>query len=76
MRPVLPPTAASTPRSRDGADGLAVRVGPLEPEGAARLRRAVEIPEAGSVFERLADDVETEAGEAEGEFVVVRLRPS
>ena len=59
-----------------GADGLAVRVGPLEPEGAARLRRAVEIPEAGSVFERLGDDVETEAAEPDGEFVVVRLRPA
>jgi len=58
-----------------GADGLAVRVGPLAPDGAERLCRAVEVPEAGSVFERLADAVERETGDGEGEFVVLRVWP-
>jgi serine/threonine-protein kinase RsbW len=57
-----------------GTDGLAVRVGPLALDGAEQLCRAVEVPEAGSVFEHLADDVESEAHEGEGEFVVLRVR--
>jgi serine/threonine-protein kinase RsbW len=56
------------------ADGLALSVGPLVADGAAGLRQAVEVPEAGSVFERLADDVETGSRDGGGEFVVLRLR--
>ena len=49
---------------------LAFRVGPLVEDGAARLRRASQIPGAGDVLERLADEVRVERAD-DGEYLVL-----
>ena len=49
---------------------LALRVGPLVADGAARLRQAARMPGTGDVIERLANDVRVEQDE-DGEYLVL-----
>jgi len=59
---------------RTDGDGLLLRVAPLRPDGAQRLRSDAELPGVGNVFERVADEVRTGTGAAEGhEELVLRL---
>jgi serine/threonine-protein kinase RsbW len=51
---------------------LALRVGPLVEDGAGRMRRASQIPGAGDVLERLADEVSVERDD-DGEYLVLAV---
>ena len=55
------------------AGGLELRVGELEPGGAAALLRDAALPGVGNVFERVADDIEPRPAD-EGDVLVLRLR--
>ena len=50
-------------------DGLELRIGALEPEGARGLLADAELPGVGNVFDRVADEVR-----ANGKELVLRLR--
>ena len=50
-------------------DGLELRVGALEPDGARGLLADAELPGVGNVFDRVADEVR-----ANGKELVLRLR--
>ena len=60
-----------TLRSKPGR--LEIRIGPLRPGGGHRLLAGTHLPEAGSVVERLADDVRVRTGAAGAEILVLRL---
>jgi serine/threonine-protein kinase RsbW len=74
--------AAHAPgRSRDGhvqvavdarATGLELRVKRLQPDGAKAMMDDAHLPGVGNIFERIADEVRTEAGD-DGEELVVRI---
>jgi serine/threonine-protein kinase RsbW len=60
---------------RAGADGLELRVGSLNRDGARALLRDAELPGVGNVFERVADEVHAgAASEGDGDELVLRLR--
>jgi serine/threonine-protein kinase RsbW len=74
--------AAHAPaRSKDGHvqvavdardTGLELRVMRLQPDGAQAMMDDADLPGVGNIFERIADEVLTEAG-ADGEELVVRI---
>ena len=74
--------AAHAPaRSKDGhvqvavdaqETGLELRVMRLQPQGARAMMDDADLPGVGNIFERIADEVRTEAG-ADGEELVVRI---
>jgi serine/threonine-protein kinase RsbW len=74
--------AAHAPaRSRDGhvqvavearETGLELRVMRLQPDGARAMMHDADLPGVGNIFERIADEVRTEAGD-DGEQLVVRI---
>ena len=74
--------AAHAPaRSKDGhvqvavdarETGLELRVMRLQPEGAQAMMDDADLPGVGNIFERIADEVRTEAGD-DGEELVVRI---
>lgn len=55
----------------DRPEGVEMRIGPMLPGGAERLRRSLRLPELGSL-EALADELRTESGE-DGEYLVVAI---
>jgi serine/threonine-protein kinase RsbW len=60
---------------RAGEDGLELRVGSLNPDGARALLRDAELPGVGNVFERVADEVHAgAAGDGDGDELILRLR--
>jgi serine/threonine-protein kinase RsbW len=52
--------------------GLELRVMRLQPDGAQAMMDDADLPGVGNIFERIADEVRTEAG-ADGEELVVRI---
>ena len=56
-----------------GQRSLELSVGPFASGGASRLRSAAEIPQAGDVIGRLADEVEVTDAEG-GEYLVLHVR--
>jgi serine/threonine-protein kinase RsbW len=56
----------------DGAEGVEVRVGPMQSGAAARLRESLALPAVGGSLETLADELRVEQGE-DGEFLVVGI---
>jgi serine/threonine-protein kinase RsbW len=56
-------------------DGLELRVGALQPDGAGALLRDAQLPGVGNVFERVADEVlAAPAPNGSGDELVLRLR--
>jgi len=63
--------------ARDG-DAFALRLGPLEEQGAAATVRDSEVPVVGSLLERLSDGVRVEHEPADGldcEYLELRIEP-
>ena len=63
--------------ARDG-EAFALRLGPLEEQGAAATVRDSEVPVVGSLLERLSDGVRVEhepAGELDCEYLELRIEP-
>jgi hypothetical protein len=56
----------------DRAEGVELRVGPMESGGAERLRASLDLPELGGSLETLADELRVEDDD-EGEFLVVGI---
>jgi serine/threonine-protein kinase RsbW len=56
----------------DREEGVELRVGPMEPGAAERLRSSLELPQLGGSLEKLADEVLVEQGD-EGDFLVVGI---
>jgi len=56
----------------DGDEGIALRVGPMEPGAGERLRRGLELPEVGGSLEKLADELKVE-GNGEADYLLVRF---
>jgi serine/threonine-protein kinase RsbW len=62
-------------RVRAGEDGLELRVGSLNRDGARALLRDAELPGVGNVFERVADEVHAGAAtDGDGDELILRLR--
>jgi serine/threonine-protein kinase RsbW len=60
---------------RAGEDGLELRVGSLNRDGARALLRDAELPGVGNVFERVADEVQAGAAkDGDGDELILRLR--
>jgi serine/threonine-protein kinase RsbW len=51
---------------------LELRLGPMEPGGAAEIRNELQVPEIGGTLEALADELAIEAG-GDGEYLVIRF---
>jgi anti-sigma regulatory factor (Ser/Thr protein kinase) len=56
----------------DRADGVELRVGPMQSGGAERLRGSLELPELGGSIEALADELRVEQ-DGDGDFLVVGI---
>jgi anti-sigma regulatory factor (Ser/Thr protein kinase) len=56
----------------DGAEGVELRIGPMERGAAERLRGSLELPELGGSIETLADELRVEQ-DGEGDFLVVGI---
>jgi serine/threonine-protein kinase RsbW len=56
----------------DRAEGVELRVGPMESGGAERLRASLNLPELGGSLETLADELRVEDDD-EGEFLIVGI---
>ena len=52
---------------------LELTIGALKPKGAEALLRDAELPGVGNVLERVADTIETRAGDENGEELYIRL---
>ena len=72
-RPRSRRTASSSLTATVGQRSLELSVGPFASGGASRLRSAAEIPQAGDVIGRLADEVEVADAE-DGEYLVLHVR--
>ncbi|MEX2106436.1 MAG: ATP-binding protein [Solirubrobacterales bacterium] len=56
----------------DRAEGVELRVGPMESGGAERLRSSLELPELGGSLESLADELGVDR-DGDGDYLVVRI---
>lgn len=54
----------------DGAEGIKLRLGPMDPGGAERIRDELEVPEVGGSLESLADELEVECSD-DGEYLLI-----
>jgi anti-sigma regulatory factor (Ser/Thr protein kinase) len=53
-------------------EGLDLRLGPMEPGGAAKVRQALELPAVGGSVEALADELRVETAD-DGDYLLVRF---
>jgi serine/threonine-protein kinase RsbW len=56
----------------DGGQGIALRIGPMEPGAAEHIREELEVPDVGGSLEALADELAVE-GSDDGEYLVIRF---
>jgi serine/threonine-protein kinase RsbW len=56
----------------DGGDGLALRLGPMDPGAAGLIRGELEVPDVGGSLEALADELAVEES-GDGEYLVIRF---
>ncbi len=56
----------------DGGEGIALRIGPMDPGDAAAIRRELEVPDVGGSLEALVDELAIEEGD-DGEHLVIRF---
>lgn len=54
------------------AGGIDLRLGPMEPGAAARIREEMEVPDIGGSLETLADELAVEDSE-DGEYLIIRF---
>jgi len=54
----------------EGEEGLELKLGPMEPGGAAQVRAELEVPGVGGSLEALVDELSVEEGE-EGDYLVI-----
>jgi serine/threonine-protein kinase RsbW len=54
----------------DGAEGIKLRLGPMDPGGAERIRDELELPEVGGSLESLADELDVECSD-DGEYLLI-----
>jgi len=57
----------------DRGEGIALRIGPMDPGAAAQIRDELEVPDVGGSLEALADELAIEEGGDEGEYLVIRF---
>jgi len=56
----------------DREEGIALRIGPMDPGAAAQIRAELEVPDLGDSLEALADELAVEQS-GEGEYLVIRF---
>jgi serine/threonine-protein kinase RsbW len=56
----------------DGSDGIDLRLGPMEPGAATRIREELEVPDVGGSLETLADELTVEESD-DGEYLIIRF---
>jgi serine/threonine-protein kinase RsbW len=56
----------------DGSEGIDLRLGPMEPGAAERIREELDVPEVGGSLEALADELTVEE-RGDGEYLVIRF---
>jgi anti-sigma regulatory factor (Ser/Thr protein kinase) len=56
----------------ESEEGLKLRLGPMEPGGAAKVRQALELPDIGASVESLADDLTVESGD-DGDYLLIKF---
>jgi serine/threonine-protein kinase RsbW len=56
----------------ESADGIELRLGPMEEGGASKIRDELEMPDVGGSLESLADGIEIDES-GDGEYLVVRF---
>jgi serine/threonine-protein kinase RsbW len=56
----------------DRGEGLALRLGPMDPGAATRIREGLEVPDVGGSLETLADELSVEESD-DGEYLVIRF---
>jgi serine/threonine-protein kinase RsbW len=56
----------------DRGEGIALRIGPMDPGAAAQVRRELEVPDVGGSLEALADELAVEEP-GDGEYLVIRF---
>jgi serine/threonine-protein kinase RsbW len=56
----------------DRGEGIALRLGPMEPGAAGRIRDELEVPDVGGSLEALADELAVEESD-DGEYLVIRF---
>ena len=54
----------------DGAEGIKLRLGPMDPGGAEQIRDDLEVPEIGGSLESLADELKVESSD-DGEYLLI-----
>lgn len=56
----------------DGDEGVELRLGPMPPGAADRVRERLEVPEVGGSLEALADELSVDAS-SDGDYLVIRF---
>lgn len=56
----------------DGEEGIEVRMGPMDPGAAQRIREELEVPDVGGSLEALADELTVDQSD-DGEYLVIRF---
>jgi anti-sigma regulatory factor (Ser/Thr protein kinase) len=56
----------------ESAEGIELRLGPMEVGGASQIREELEVPDVGGSLELLADEIEIDES-GDGEYLVVRF---
>jgi serine/threonine-protein kinase RsbW len=56
----------------DSAEGISLRLGPMEPGAATLIREDLEVPDVGGSLEALADELTVEES-GDGEYLVIRF---
>ncbi len=56
----------------ESAEGIDLRLGPMEPGAATRIREELEVPSVGGSLETLADELTVEES-GDGEFLIIRF---
>ncbi len=54
------------------AGGIDLRLGPMEPGAASRIREELEVPDVGGSLEALADELTVEESD-DGEYLIIRF---
>ena len=74
--PARRPSGSADGRVRLGLDeregGIDLRLGPMEPGAASRIREELEVPDVGGSLEALADELTVEES-GDGEYLIIRF---
>jgi anti-sigma regulatory factor (Ser/Thr protein kinase) len=56
----------------DGGEGIALRLGPMDPGAAGQIREELEVPDVGGSLEALADELAVDES-GDGDYLVIRF---